>query len=70
MDRERVSSSNITSIGYDSSTQTLEIEFHEGEVYQYYGVPENIHDELMSASSHGIYHNVNIRKSYSYTRVQ
>ena len=30
MNREPVSSSNIASIGYDVSSETLEIEFHNG----------------------------------------
>lgn len=38
MIRQPVSSSNIRSIGYDSKSNTLEIEFHSGGVYQYFGV--------------------------------
>ena len=38
MIRQPVSSSNIRSIGYDSESNTLEIEFHSGGVYQYFGV--------------------------------
>ena len=51
MDRNQVASSNIRSIGYDMQTQTLEVEFLSGWVYQYYGVPEFIHQEIMQASS-------------------
>ena len=36
MIRQPVSSSNIRSIGYDSMSSTLEIEFHSGGVYQYF----------------------------------
>ena len=40
MNRKPVRSSNISSIGYDSESKTLEIEFHSGGVYQYFNVPE------------------------------
>lgn len=33
MERVKVSSSNIRSIGYEESTKTLEIEFKQGSVY-------------------------------------
>ena len=68
MIRQPVTSSNIASIGYDSDSQTLEIEFHTGAVYQYFGVPSSVHAELMQASSHGKYFSLHIRKQYKYTR--
>lgn len=67
--RVPVSSSNIASIGYDSSSQTLEIEFLDGSVYQYFGVPASEHDNLMSAASHGSYFSARIRNRYGDTRV-
>ena len=69
MDRTQVASSNIASIGYDPDTNTLEIEFLNGSVYQYYDVPEHIYDEIMSASSHGSYLATNIKGVYSYSKV-
>ena len=41
MNKQNVTSSNVKAIGYDDRTQTLEVEFLNGRVYQYYGVPEN-----------------------------
>ena len=38
MERQEVDSSNIDAVGYDETTQTLEIEFRNG-VYQYEDVP-------------------------------
>ena len=69
MERQRVSSSNIVSIGYDSSTSVLEIEFHGGRVYQYYDVPEEEYDSLMDASSHGKYLNKHIKGKYGYSEI-
>ena len=43
MDRQPVNSKMINSIGYDSSTGTLEIEFKtDGAVWQYFDFPEHI----------------------------
>ena len=69
MNRINVSSSNISSIGHDSSSNTLEVEFHDGSIYQYYGVPESEYNELMNASSHGQYLNEYIKGKYSYRKI-
>ena len=53
MEKQRVSSSTVMSIGYDRQTETLEIEFGSGRVYQYYGVPDNLHNEIMQTPSKG-----------------
>ena len=69
MNRQPVSSSNLRSVGYDILTNTLEIEFHSGGIYQYYGVPQNIYNGLMSASSHGGYFHQYIKGVYQYTQI-
>lgn len=69
MERENVSSSNLESIGYDYHNEILEIEFKNNSVYQYFNVPENVYDELMNASSHGVYFSANIKNDYEYTKV-
>lgn len=55
MKRVSVQSSNISSVGYDPATSALEIEFHHGGVYQYYGVPRQVYEGLMAAESKGSY---------------
>jgi hypothetical protein len=55
MIRIPVSSSNIASIGYDQGTQTLEVEFLKGSVYQYFDIPQAIYEEFISAESKGKY---------------
>jgi len=69
MNREPVESSDLSSVGYDLSTKTLEIEFNSGGVYQYFDVPENIHSELMSAPSKGKYFHKFIKNVYRYQKV-
>jgi hypothetical protein len=70
MQRAPVTSSNLSSVGYDQATQTLEIEFHSGGVYQYSNVPAVVYSGLMSASSHGTYFDTNIKKGgYPFRKV-
>ena len=64
MERIRVRSSNISSIGYDADSRTLEVEFNSGSIYQYSQVPEMVYDGLMGARSYGTYFNGNIRDNY------
>lgn len=64
MQRESVTSSNISSIGYDAKTCTLEIEFKHMGVYQYYNVPNSVYKELMGAESKGKYFAQYIKNGY------
>lgn len=67
--RNPVTSSNLRSIGYDAASQTLEVEFTNGGVYQYFGVPEAVYRGLMSAASHGTYFDQHVKKAgYRYAR--
>lgn len=70
MQRTTVSSSNLASVGYDAAEQILEIEFHSGGIYRYFGVPQRIYQSLMTASSHGSYFDQAIKKAgYRWQRV-
>lgn len=69
MERTAVSSSNIAAIGYEADTLTLEVEFRNGSVYQYHGVPPETFDSFMQASSKGAFLNTNIRNSYGHTKL-
>lgn len=69
MEREEVTSSNVESVGYDPETQTLEVEFQGGNVYQYQAVPANVHQALMSAPSVGKYLGMHIKGKYRCERV-
>ena len=69
MQRTPVSSSNIASIGYDPASEVLEIEFVNGAVYQYFEVPGVIYDALMSAPSHGVFLNANVKNHFRFERL-
>jgi hypothetical protein len=70
MDREKVSSSTIRSIGYSEAEQLLEIEFTKRTIYEYYKVPANEYTGLMNAKSHGIYFNTNIKDNYKFNQIK
>ncbi len=70
MERNPVQSSNLSSVGYDANNMVLEIEFNSGGIYQYFGVPEHIFNELMSAGSKGTYFDQNIKKAgYTFNKI-
>lgn len=70
MERTRVSSSNIASVGYDPSISVLEIEFHSGGVYQYLEVPGSEYRGLMEAPSKGRYFHRRIRNHYQDQKIR
>jgi hypothetical protein len=53
----------LASIGYDQATQTLEVEFLHGGVYQYFGVPVTVYNSLMAAGSHGSFLDAHVKKA-------
>ncbi len=69
MDRQLVASTNIASIGYDEPSETLEVEFNNGTVYQYYNVGSALFEQLMQSTSKGQFLNAYIRNAYPYSRV-
>ncbi len=64
-----VTSSNVSSIGYESDTLTLEVEFNDGSIYQYFDVPEAVYQELIRANSIGKFMHAHIKNQYRYTKV-
>ena len=69
MKRSPVASSNISSIGYDKNRQTLEIEFISGAVYQYFDIPEEKYQDIISSASIGRYFYDNIKDKHSYIKL-
>ena len=64
MRRKRVSSSAISSVGYDPKGEVLELEFSSGGVYDYYEVPQEVYAALMAAESKGRFISEEIRGRY------
>jgi lysyl-tRNA synthetase class 2 len=69
MRRKPIDSTSLKSVGYEPSTHTLEIEFHGGRVYRYFGVPPRRYRALLDAESAGRFLNAEIKGVYACTRM-
>jgi hypothetical protein len=49
---------------YDAESQILTVQFVNGALHEYYGVPEYVADTLFQASSAGTYFHAKIRGQY------
>ena len=70
MDRKKVSSSSIRSVGYDERSRVLEVEFNDGRVNQYSGVSAEVHRRLISAPSIVSYFRDNVEESFPAKRLR
>ena len=70
MQRITVDSSHIVAVGYDPAEKVLEIEFKEGQVYQYLDVPGDVAEGFLHADSYGQYFYAYINKHYRYHKVE
>ena len=70
MDRKRVNSSTIRSVGYDAGKQVLEIEFSSGSIVQYTGVSPEVHRQFTNAPSPGSYFQDKIDENYPSRRLR
>lgn len=62
-------SSNISSLRYETDSLTLEVGFHNGGVYQYYDVPPQVWGGFKAAESQGKYLAEHIKGHYRYSKV-
>lgn len=69
MERARVDSSAIVSVGYDTSRRILELEYVDGDVYQYFDVPMALHQALLDAPSIGQFVNTEIKGKFRYQQL-
>ena len=69
MRRHPVSSTSIMTIGYERDIEVLEVEFLNGRVYQYHGVPERLYRQIINAPSVGRCFHALIRNQYPYSQV-
>lgn len=67
MERKKVKSSNINSIGWKDNI--LEIEFHNGGIYQYKNVNEEIYKAFMDVESKGKYFSQYIKGIFTSDKV-
>jgi hypothetical protein len=67
--RERLDSSSLASAGYDPAAHVLEVEFHNGGVYQYLEVEDEEYQEFRTAPSKGRYLNAEIKPGHRARRL-
>ena len=69
MERKRVNSSKIRAVGYDEQSQVLEIEFSNGQVYQYVKVYPEVYRGFMAAPNPTSFYDDQIAEEYTGRRV-
>ena len=65
-----VTSSIISAVGYDSLTEELFVLFHSGDLYRYWGVPQDVYNGLLNATSVGRYFSAYVRDQHSYEIIE
>lgn len=69
IEMKSVSSSNLVAVGYDEEEKLLHVQFKNGNVYEYRGVPKKTYQNLMGAESLGSYFHQNIKFGFPYSKV-
>ena len=69
MERKRVNSSKIRSVGYDEKSMPLEVEMSNGQVYQYPKVYPEVYRRFMAAPNPTSFFEDKIEEEYSPKRI-
>ena len=69
MERKRVNSSKLRSVGYDEGTRTLEVEMSNGQVFQYSGVYPEVYRRFTAAPNPTSFFDDKIAEEYTAKRV-
>ena len=68
MQRKRVNSSRLRSVGYDEANQVLEVEMSNGQVYQYSRVSPEVYRRFMAAPNPTSFFEDRIAEEYTARR--
>src|SRR5260370_1777681 len=69
MNRTTVGSPGIAQVGYEEGSETLEIEFVSGKVFQFYNVPLKLFNHFIIPSQKQLHYESNILVRFPYTRI-
>jgi hypothetical protein len=69
MERKRVNSSKLRSVGYDEAARTLEVEMSNGQVFQYVGVYPEVYRRFMAAPNPTSFFDDKIAEEYTARKV-
>jgi hypothetical protein len=64
VDRQPVKSRILRSVGYNDSAKILEIEFQNGQIYQFSEVPPKVFADLMHSGEIGKYFSEKVRPKF------
>jgi len=64
-----VQSSNIAAIEHNPETDTLTVQFRNGGIYEYSGVPRDVYEQFLGSGSKGAFLHRVIKPSFPATRV-
>jgi metal-dependent HD superfamily phosphatase/phosphodiesterase len=70
MERTRIDTRLIKSIGYDREKKIMTIEFTSDMIYQYNNFPEDLYDEIVSNKSIDKFFKINVVNKYHYNRLK
>jgi hypothetical protein len=70
MDRTKVDSNTLLSIGYEPDLELLELEFEGGDIYNYHKVQPYLYLGLMNSNSKDAYFNKYIRDKYEVEKIR
>lgn len=65
-----VESGAVAAVGYDPKSAVLFVEFHDGDIYQYFAVPQSKYEALMAAESIGRYLNTVIKPRHANSKIE
>ncbi len=66
---QTVTSSNLDRVGYDAVNRQLIVVFKSGTAYRYDGVPNDVYEALLQATSKGKFFSARVRKAFPFTRL-
>jgi len=69
VERTRVDSKLIRSVGYDAAAGVLEVELLDGQLYRYSEVSPFIHEGLLAAKSKGAFFNKRIARRFPFEQL-
>ena len=69
MNINAVESATLVAVGYDETSEILQLEFRSHAVYRYFGVPGSVYEALVAARSKGRYFNGTIRGHFPHSLV-
>ncbi len=69
IDMQPVESGQIAAVGFDSAEKILAVQFKNGGLYHYHGVPQEKFAALMQAESVGKFHAQHIKGKHEFRKI-